>query len=379
VGRSEFRFATKALREGQLMRAFTGVIAGCCFALFCLGVIAQFHPTGPDSVATKVAQATILLSAVFVGFFWLLGPWPRYGHAVAFLVWADAALAVIAVTMSTPESRLSATLYMGLVGVYAGFLLGGHILAMHCGFSAAVIVGITGQAVLSGHTSVFEYFPFYMPALTWAVMAPLGAGLVLIAQGRRAIRRTARSAHYDPLTGLRNRRGMQAAVDSVLSRRQSPTTVTVAVCDVDRFKVLNDPEGHAAGDAALIEMAQRLTSIARRDEITARIGGDELVLVAFRDAPGEAAALLERLLPLTCGNLEGFEITASVGIAAMSSATPHFSIDDVVSHADSAMYEAKRAGGARCVSYRTIAQREVVCEGRRGTREDLHVRRGPIR
>ena len=353
MGRREFRFATKALREGRMMRSFSVVVAGCCFASFGLGIIVQFHSSGPGSVVARSVQAAVLMSAVVVGFRWLLGPWPRYGQAVAFLVWADAALAAIALTMSTPESRLSATLYIGFVGVYAGFLLGGRILAMHCGFGAALIVGIAGQAVLSGHGTVFEYFVYSLPALSWVVVAPLGAGLVLIARGRHAIRSTARFAHYDQLTGLRNRRGMHAAVRGVLSQRQSPTTVTMAVCDVDRLKNLNDTEGHAAGDAALIGMAQRLTSIARRGEITARIGGDELVLVAFLDAPGDADALLERLRPLTLGNLDGPEITASVGVAAMSSAAPHFSVDDVVRRADVAMYEAKRAGGARCVSYGT--------------------------
>ncbi|WP_319447786.1 MULTISPECIES: GGDEF domain-containing protein [unclassified Mycobacterium] len=335
-----------------MMRLFARMVAASCLALVVIGAIVQFHPDGPSGVAARTAQIVVMLSSVLVALRWWFGPWPDHARAVGFVIWADCALAVVAVTMSTPESRLCATLYLGLVGVFAGFLLGGRILAVHCAFGAATIGGIVGRATLFDGADLFQLFIYIIPAVTWVVVVPLGGGLGLITAGRLAISRTARWALYDPLTGLRNRRGMYAAVEATLAGRTPPATVVMAVCDIDSFKQLNDGQGHAAGDAALIAMAQQLKAVARQDEITARIGGDELVLVAFGADERPVDDVLSRLASMTRVDVDVVAATASVGIASNSTADPHFDIDDLLRHADAAMYEAKRAGGARAVSYR---------------------------
>jgi diguanylate cyclase len=352
LGRREFQFATAAMREGRMLRMFTGLVAACCFALAGLDVIVQFAPAGPHGVLGRSLQAAVAGSAVVVGLCWLLGPWPRYRHAVAFVIWADAALAIAALTMSTPHARLSTTLYLGLIGIYVGLLLGGRILLVHCCFCGALIAGIIGLAVLVEHKTVLRLFVVFMPALVWTVALPLG-GLILIDIGRSSIQRTAQSAHYDPLTGLRNRRGMHAAVAAAI-RRTAPTGVVIAVCDIDRFKAFNDGNGHAAGDAALQSLASTLQALAGEHEITARIGGDEFVLVAFTNIDDDTSVLLGRLEPLTHGEVDGVALTASVGVAWHPTGDPHFSIDDAIRHADDAMYEAKRAGGARCAIYAPV-------------------------
>jgi diguanylate cyclase len=351
LGRDEFKFATDALREGRFMRAFSFVVVAGCFMLAALCVVVQVHPAGPTGTASRSVQIAALISGVVIGYRWLRRPWPRYGVAVAFVVWADSAVTAAAVTMSTTEARLFTTLYLGVIGVFVGFLLGARLLALHCAFGAAVIAGITAWAVLVQHASLFGLFVIYMPALMWVVLIP-SAGCVLIESGRRAIVRVARSAHQDQLTRLRNRRGMHAAVQRVIAgRKASPVTLVVAVCDIDRFKRLNDDWGHSAGDAALIAMAERLRSIAYPDEVAARIGGDELVLVRFAEGPDDVPALVRRLAVLTRIDVEGTELSVSVGVASMATATPHFSLDDVIRHADAAMYGVKRAGGGACAVY----------------------------
>jgi diguanylate cyclase len=349
LGRREFQFATAAMREGRMLRIFTGLVAACCFALAGAGVIVQFAPAGPDGVVRRSLQAAVGVSAVVVGLWWLLGPWPRYRRAVAFVVWADVALSIAAITMSTPHARLSTTLYLGLIGIYVGLLLGGRILLAHCCFCAVLIAGITGWAVLAEHKTVLRLFVVFMPALVWTVALPLG-GLILIDIGRNSIQRTAQSAHYDPLTGLCNRRGMHAAVAATI-RRTAPAGVVVAVCDIDRFKSFNDGNGHAAGDAALLSLASTLQALAGENEITARIGGDEFLLVTFTNVEDDISVLLGRLEPLTHGEVDGVALTASVGVAWHTADDPHFSVDDAIRQADDAMYEAKRAGGARCAIY----------------------------
>ncbi|MBI5338955.1 MAG: GGDEF domain-containing protein [Mycolicibacterium rufum] len=348
MGRREFAFATRALRDGRMMRAFTHFIAASSFTLAGLGAVAQFIPAGPDTPLKRAVLAVVMVSAVAVGIRWLWVPWPRYRSAVAFVVWADTALMLAALVMSTPEARLSSTLYMGLTGVFAAFLLSARILLAHCTFGGALIVGITAVGMLDG-ANLPDLFVFFMPALTWVVFVPLG-GFVLIESGRRAIRATVRSAERDPLTGLRNRRGMLAAFGAALRRAPGSVTVAVAVCDIDRFKQLNDTRGHTEGDRALIALAEGLRAVALPDEITARIGGDELVLVGLYRGDGEVADLSRRLEPLT--RLDDSGLRVSIGLASMPTDTPHFLVDDVVRHADTAMYEAKRAGGGRCSVYR---------------------------
>lgn len=352
-GKRNYRFATAALREGRFMRLFTRIAAASCFALAVLVAMVQVHPAGPSDTAARCAQAAVLLSAVAVGARWRWGLWPSYRQAVIFAVWLDVSIAVLAVTMSTPVAGLCVVLFMGLNGVFVAFLMGWRMQMVHLAFCCAVIAVIVTDAAFGAGEDLATVALLLAPTLTWVLAVSL-CGSWLVEYGRKAVRETARSAHYDPLTGLRNRRGMYAAVKSTLNRTGVSIAVVAAVCDIDRFKQLNDRDGHAAGDAALVAKAEQLRLLAARAELTARIGGDELVLVAFAaDTETDVAVreLLNRLDPLTRAGAD-VPLTASVGIAAHSTSDPHFSLDDVLRHADAAMYDAKRGGGGACVVHR---------------------------
>jgi diguanylate cyclase len=263
---------------------------------------------------------------------------------VGFVVWADLALAAAAVTMTQPEVRLLTTIYLSQIGVFAAFVLGPRIVYAHCLFGSLLIAGVLGQAMLTGG-SVLVLWIYAVPAVAWVVFLPFGA-LAIIDGGRRAIKRTARSANYDPLTGLLNRRGLEGAVRGVL-RQSAPAAILVAVvCDVDRFKRLNDTLGHDIGDAALVALAQALRAVAGPRDILSRIGGDEVVLVTVADGPAQVDDIARRFEALTrCVVEGGVAFTVSVGVAAAEVALPDLSFDDVLRDADSAMYAAKRSGG----------------------------------
>jgi hypothetical protein len=109
-----------------MMRAFTELVAWCCLGLAALGIILQFDPAGPSGLIARSVQGVAIVSAIVVGLLWLLVPWPNYPCAVAFVVWADCAVAVVAVTMSSPEARLSVMLYMGLAASSRGSSSGGR-------------------------------------------------------------------------------------------------------------------------------------------------------------------------------------------------------------------------------------------------------------
>lgn len=158
-------------------------------------------------------------------------------------------------------------------------------------------------------------------------------------------------AARDPLTGLLNRRGFRdRAVALHETARQVGTPLALLIVDLDHFKALNDTHGHDAGDRALAAVAERLREVARRDDVLARWGGEEfLLLLPGMDA--EAAmpfaervrlSLSERAIVLEDG--QSVRLTASIGLACLP---PASSIDALIREADGALYAAKQSGRDR--------------------------------
>ncbi|MFN6252842.1 MAG: PleD family two-component system response regulator [Acetobacteraceae bacterium] len=157
----------------------------------------------------------------------------------------------------------------------------------------------------------------------------------------------------DGLTGLRNRRYVFRHLESLL---RAGTACGVLMIDVDRFKPLNDYYGHAAGDAALREVAARLREHVRASDVVARYGGEEFLVVMSGAGAEETAVIAERLRtaigerPIDLGQAK-LPVTVSIGSALSAQATD---AEALIAAADSAMYRAK-ASGRNCVE----AAREV--------------------
>jgi len=155
-------------------------------------------------------------------------------------------------------------------------------------------------------------------------------------------------AERDPLTGLYNRHRFQDELIRVLTNSERrKTTAALLFFDIDEFKHVNDSFGHRTGDALLIRVAGEVSAQVRRNEIFARLGGDEFAILAPNVTPAEAQALADRIVRAIARipfNFEGnqLRLTCSLGIAlhpAHASTT-----EDLVAHADTAMYQAKEAG-----------------------------------
>ncbi|MBW8372150.1 MAG: EAL domain-containing protein [Thiobacillus sp.] len=166
-------------------------------------------------------------------------------------------------------------------------------------------------------------------------------------------------AHYDALTDLPNRVLLRDRVEQALVRAERErTSVALMLLDMDNFKQINDSLGHAAGDALLIECAQRLKSHIRQSDTVARLGGDEFILLVPELAPGSEPDKLESLarklnevlaMPMLIAGRQ-VTISVSIGIALYSDEAENF--EDLLRMADAAMYEAKRRqpGGFRFYS-----------------------------
>ncbi len=154
-----------------------------------------------------------------------------------------------------------------------------------------------------------------------------------------------RQATLDPLTGLRNRRGLVELVQ----RSAAEGGWALVLLDLDGFKAVNDLRGHARGDAVLSGVADSLTAAAPTGALVFRLGGDEFALLAPGLADGvEAAELgaeLVRAAVQTSRAGEPAGIGASVGVRLLDAASAGSALAD----ADEALYAAKRGGGRRAV------------------------------
>jgi diguanylate cyclase (GGDEF)-like protein len=175
---------------------------------------------------------------------------------------------------------------------------------------------------------------------------------VAVAHARR-YEQVRTEALTDPLTGLANRRALDAAVVRAIARaRRDSALCTVLFIDVDHFKDINDSLGHAVGDSVLQAVGRGLRDRLRRGDILARYGGEEFVaLLPDTDLPAAlrvAEILRKRVAALDFGSLTGgLPVRVSIGVAQLSEEL--MGAGSLVSAADSAMYEAKRQGRNRVV------------------------------
>jgi diguanylate cyclase (GGDEF)-like protein len=169
---------------------------------------------------------------------------------------------------------------------------------------------------------------------------------LLVAHRTRVLREELRDlAMTDALTGLHNRRWMQEQLTTLASRyRRHGNPLSAVLIDVDHFKQINDVKGHEAGDAMLRTIAQRITARLRMEDLVARWGGEEFLVLTPETHAGPAATLAEDLRAAVEASGEGGSATISLGVAEMRAGmTP----SDLVRQADDAMYAAKAAGRNR--------------------------------
>jgi len=202
-----------------------------------------------------------------------------------------------------------------------------------------------------------------------------------VTEARRARAQLAHRAEHDPLTGLPNRERLRRRLRSLLEdvRAGDSDGVGLLFLDLDRFKVINDSLGHAAGDRLLREVAVRLQRATPPDDLLSRLGGDEFALVT-RDSR-HAAALAQRLVavleaPFT---LDGREVTVGASIGVSVREGPDRAGRDVADEhavlreADTAMYAAKRTGEGPVVVFEDTLRRRAVArlEDEQGLRRAL--------
>ncbi len=264
--------------------------------------------------------------------------------------------------ISVPRRILSMIMDIGAT-TYALYLLG------------AIGTPVYGVYLFNACGNGFRYGPRYLylsSALSvagfmlvlatneyWAAHRTMGVGLLivlivipmyfasLVRQLHSALERMRTMATHDTLTGLPNRHSFYEQLRHTLriAERNSAPFAVVFV-DLDGFKPINDALGHAAGDTVLKSVARRLEQSVRKNDIVARFGGDEFVIILSdihkTAVPSVALKIIDTVAMPHEFNGKTVMLTSSVGIAAYPDSSR--SVDELVARADAAMYRSKRAG-----------------------------------
>jgi diguanylate cyclase (GGDEF)-like protein/PAS domain S-box-containing protein len=155
-------------------------------------------------------------------------------------------------------------------------------------------------------------------------------------------------AHHDMLTGLPNRAYLVERLTTILAlARRHGTLVAIMFIDLDNFKAINDTRGHHTGDALLKQVAARIKEVLREADMVSRLGGDEfLAILADFAAPEDAAKVADKLLQAISAPIafEGTELRANASIGISVFPRDGDNADDLIRHADAAMYSAKEHG-----------------------------------
>jgi len=239
-----------------------------------------------------------------------------------------------------------------LVMIYSGLAMIGIKLGL---FDPGFGHDLTGESITALHLAVA------LIALGPMVIASVNA------ERRRRIEQLERLTRHDSLTDALTRSTFMEAGSRLLAQLlQEKASVAVLVLDADHFKQINDAHGHPSGDRVLVAVAAAIRTAIRQGDLFGRIGGEEFALVLPRVSRREAQAVAERMrkavanlaVVLESGNLQ--RITVSIGVAF--DPTSRVGLAEMVSLADRAMYEAKRAG----------RDQVVVCDSDGSERPPLH-------
>lgn len=343
------------------------VVASCILAIMMLYIKSDVLPQ-PLFYGWLVVMLLVSVVRVVVGQYQLAHPthhakhvrkrlnWFRIGLSLSGMLWGAVGIMVIrygqleqqmfvsyivtglsaGAVVSYSIDRISAMSYIvfAVVPMLFGFIWVDHVISVPMAFAGFVYVGFAAYSVHSFHRSLIES----------------------ILLRRQAVAREEQIKHlafYDVLTNLPNRRLLVDRLhQALLSSRRSGKRGALLFLDLDHFKMLNDTLGHSMGDMLLKQVAERLKQCVRQSDTVARLGGDEFVVMledlnqnhatATQEVEQITKQILERLnVPYQLGELE-YVSTPSIGAAMFGEHGE--SHDELLKHADIAMYQAKKSG-----------------------------------
>ncbi len=209
-------------------------------------------------------------------------------------------------------------------------------------------LAIAGGLELAEFRNILQSDPAFA-VVPWLVIAVLARQFLVVAENRQLLHSVSDRALRDPLTNLANRVLFHDRLEHAIQLyHRDQRSVAVLSMDLDDFKLINDNLGHPAGDALLIQVAQRLLDCVRNGDTVARLGGDEFA-VLIEDAGENAHLIVYQIMeaferPFSTDG-EAIFMRPSAGLAVAGADDSELRASELLKHADMAMYSAKRLGG----------------------------------
>lgn len=279
-----------------------------------------------------------------------LSRWPTQRQSIFFAMTGSVSIAAGCLSQIHPIVGLMACSALAVPGGYIAFFHTSRYMALN--FVLAGTVAAVEAVRLAAADDAMLAVSGYFLVLELNVAVPFAIQVVVRALGVDLLR-----MDRDPLTGLMNRRACERAILGRILAGADSMFLAVAMVDLDRFKAINDSQGHAAGDAVLVAAANALNAVCKDTALVGRVGGEEFLIadiVSTERPPGWGQRLCEAVAAITP------TLTASVGTATLALCS--IGCDDadqafrgLVARADSAMYEAKRCGGNQSRHHRIAA------------------------
>ena len=289
-----------------------------------------------------VAMMWVAVAGWVAGVLLWVWRWPTRRQSVAFAVTCNIAVALACLAHPNALAALIGCIAFAPFGAYMAFFHTTGFVLYNFAVAAAVGSWEALSLARSGHPSLAGVDLWQVIEVNIAL--PLAIRILV-----RALSGDLLTADRDPLTGLLNRRAFQhEALGMILARRGIDSHLVVMLIDLDSFKALNDRCGHAAGDHALVQVAQALLAAADDQAVVARSGGEEFLL-AGTSAGCNAESLSARMCRAIAASTAG--VTASIGTACArlddAAVVPQALLGELITASDAAMYQAKRLGGNR--------------------------------
>jgi len=341
VGSDQYYKFTASLTARGLQRTTMLIIGGFTLSLALPAVLAMFNPKSTYLPGGRVMLVATALSCVAFTIPWLRYRWPTRIESIALIAAGAIALSVGCVIAADPLSGL-------LIGVAFAFLLGYAAL-----FHSWRLLAFT--AVVAGLT--YLWLAVRIAAVdiptAFAVTTPLALFNIVLVFACRTVAQVGGSedtpTDVEPLTGLLTRELFYEFASNMIGARNrgDDRYLMVAVVGIDSYAAIASVQGNRGTNRARVAVGQALRDTIRRDAVLSHVGETEFLIADTFTTP-DPTPLIERVLGAVAATPLG--VTTSIGVVtaalrALSGRPPDDVLDEVISLATTAMYEARRAGG----------------------------------
>lgn len=343
-----FYWLTSFLAAREAQSATCRLIAMFVAILGAVPLAMQFSAAGPDTNVERTVGVVVTVGCFAMAAFWLRQRWPSRLQSGVFVVITAVSISAGCLIMSDPATGLLLGTGFAVLGAYVALFHTARYIVLV--FALAEFTGVALAFRLAETADVVWTVTALTIVMTVTVAVPFACHLLLY-----AVDIDVDTADIDPLTGLLNREAFYRAAGHVVSRsRDDDQRLVLVVINLDNMRLLCETDGELACERARVAIGQTLRETTRHNAFVAHTGDDEY-LIADTFSTTDSFPLVERVRKAIAATPP--RVTASMGVVStpmrgLAACPPSDLLDELITIATMAMYDARRAGGnqARYVS-----------------------------